>query len=395
MLRRPRGFESFRVGNTLWVDAVNGFDGTAYRGDSARPYLTVEAALADAVAGDLVFVLPGTYNLAANVTMPADVALLGYSRHHTTIQRLLVTADATLLTMSADSCIEDVLLKLTSTEHHTLKGVVFTGDTTDTASVSGVRIEVDNSTASDGGSSNVYGIHVAATSTPTSHGDLALRDVVSRVDSAGGGTKRGILLDTSVAHIHTQSVTFECLKTGAGSGSYIGAEVNVASGVLGIHAGSVDGTSSDMSQTAGTLKVVGVELANDNANGKGFTVYNGCPRYTWGLQGTLPSNVTRFLFPGTATESTNEIFIKMAAKGLIKSLQVRVRVAPGGSLTDTFTLRKNGVDTALTVSLTGAATSALIDTVSVSFAASDDLSLKMVTATGAATADAVVVAELY
>lgn len=58
-------------------------------------------------------------------------------------------------------------------------------------------------------------------------------------------------------------------------------------------------------------------------------------------------------------------------------------------------MRKNGVDTALTVTLTGAQTSNLRSDVSVTFAAGDRLSIKVVTGGGSATSDVVVVPAMY
>lgn len=50
------------VGNTVYVDAVNGVDLTAERGKAAKPALTLGAAKALASSGDVIVVGPGTYN---------------------------------------------------------------------------------------------------------------------------------------------------------------------------------------------------------------------------------------------------------------------------------------------------------------------------------------------
>lgn len=49
------------TGNVLYVDDVNGNDGTAVSGDLNRPYLTLLAAQTAAVAGDTIVVYPGSY----------------------------------------------------------------------------------------------------------------------------------------------------------------------------------------------------------------------------------------------------------------------------------------------------------------------------------------------
>jgi len=55
------------TGNTLWVDAVNGNDGTALPGRQDLQYLTIGAAITAAtraavgIPGDLISVRPGIY----------------------------------------------------------------------------------------------------------------------------------------------------------------------------------------------------------------------------------------------------------------------------------------------------------------------------------------------
>ena len=47
------GGSSVPTGNVLWVDSVNGNNGTAVSGQLDKPYLTIAAALGAAVSGDL------------------------------------------------------------------------------------------------------------------------------------------------------------------------------------------------------------------------------------------------------------------------------------------------------------------------------------------------------
>lgn len=55
------------VGNTLFVDAVNGDDGTGTRGDASKPFLTLAAAIAEAESGDTVNAGTGAFDTAAMV----------------------------------------------------------------------------------------------------------------------------------------------------------------------------------------------------------------------------------------------------------------------------------------------------------------------------------------
>jgi hypothetical protein len=69
------------------------------------------------------------------------------------------------------------------------------------------------------------------------------------------------------------------------------------------------------------------------------------------------------------------------------NLVIRAAVGPGAARVDTWTVRINGIDTALTGSLAGAATSSVISNISVTVQAGDDISIKMVCAASSTTAD--------
>lgn len=64
------------TGRMLYVDSINGDDGTATRGDANSPYSTVNAALSDALSQDVVMVRPGTYT-ESGLTLPSNVSLVG------------------------------------------------------------------------------------------------------------------------------------------------------------------------------------------------------------------------------------------------------------------------------------------------------------------------------
>ena len=70
------GSAAVDTGNTLWVDAVNGNDGTAVSGRQDLQYLTIGAALTASASGDVVLVRPGTY-AETGLTIPTGVSLIG------------------------------------------------------------------------------------------------------------------------------------------------------------------------------------------------------------------------------------------------------------------------------------------------------------------------------
>jgi hypothetical protein len=89
------------LGNVLRVDAVYGIDASGNRG--GLPYLTVGAAVAAAQSGDTVWILPGTYNLEAGITIPSGISIRGLSVQTVILQMLTVTAATTLITMGENT----------------------------------------------------------------------------------------------------------------------------------------------------------------------------------------------------------------------------------------------------------------------------------------------------
>jgi hypothetical protein len=113
----------------------------------------------------------------------------------------------------------------------------------------------------------------------------------------------------------------------------------------------------------------------------------------FGDDGPTVGGVTRFMYAGTQTASAAEIKYRYPFGRTFHGLTIRATAGPGGVLTDTVTIRKNGVDTALVISLTGAETSATLVGTEVAFLSTDDLSVRLVTAPGSALANPMVVLE--
>lgn len=373
----------FVQGHVLRVDSVYGDDLIA--SPSGPPYATIEAAVGDSVDGDVIWVFPGEYSLAAGITLPAGVALRGLSHKNVLIQKLLATTDFTLVTMSNRNCVENISFLLTSAEHHTLKGIVFPGTSTNDCEIEGCSVTVNNSTASDVGTSNVYGVHGTGTGLPVEAFNNVTNSTID-VDSAGLGAKRGVLVDTAAGFLSVDTAYIDCARTGVGAGSYIGEEVNFAGASLMNRLGTVSGYTADISQTLGTLTLGTPQLVNATANGLGFETITQIPSFGWGDNGAAQTG-TRYMYIGTATPSTNEAGIAFGSKACMLNMSVRARVGPGGVKTDTWVLRKNGVDTGLTVSLTGASLTAITTNVSVTFQVGDVVSVKQVISAGSTTDD--------
>lgn len=384
-------------GNLVTVDDVYGNDSTGAR--SGLPFKTITAATAAAVSGDVVYVLPGTYNEA--ITLKNGVSLIGASERAVIIQKLGVTAHTTLVTMAENCHLSEVTLNLTSTGHYNLTGITWPGTSTQTSTLHDFRLNVDNQTAGTGGTSNVYGIHASGTD---SVADItnALQDGVVVVNTTGNGTKRAILLDGATS-LNMSGVNVSLTKVVASGGSYITAETNHASAIMRIRLATITGAtaSPDISQTLGQINLGAVSLTNANANGLGFRVdlSPSSTPFVYMDPGGLTSGA-RYLRPGTTNATVEESFIRVPNKAIVRSLSVRALTGPGGSHTDTWTVRINGADTTINISLTGSETSKI----STDLTATDhsagvngpfDLSVRQDISSGSSTTDISVVVSLY
>lgn len=264
------GVSSVLWNNVVSVDATNGNDGTGARGNIYKPFATIAAALAAAAAGDLVFILPGTYSVAADITIPASVHVRGFSRASVIIQRTGLGAASTLITMGTGSSLVDVTLKQTTTGNFALTSVKFGSTTTADAFLRNVAISISNSGAGAVAAA-LTGILVQSTGTPD-RTVLNAQDVsiVITADAAATGNMRCLLLDTSTGNFNAANI-FGIITGGASS--RIGAEINRASARLTLHSGYMNGATADVSQTAGTLELAAaLTLANNTSNSLSWTV---------------------------------------------------------------------------------------------------------------------------
>ncbi|TEA45020.1 hypothetical protein EZE46_29815 [Bacillus sp. BH2] len=303
------------------------------------------------------------------------------------------TSNTTVLTMGENTRVEDITVLGTSSIHVDLTGIAFPGTTSQTSRLRTAVITVDNSTASTSGTSNVYGIHSFGTGIPD-ESISTVRATTITAKSAGLGNKRAILVNTNSHNFHCRDVNLTTTSSGR-AGSYNGAEVNRIGAQLSLRLASVQGTTVDISQSAGTLILSSANPINSNANNLGFSTVLQPTTIIWAGTSGLPTGGTRFYRPGTAAVSNKEVFIRLSQKSVVKSLSVRARVGPGGTNTDTWTIRKNGVDTPLAVSLTGAQTSNITNNISTTFQAGDSISLKITVSTLSTIADTVIQVDIF
>jgi hypothetical protein len=373
-------------GNMLKVDQIFGDDVSGSRQGSS--FQTITKALTKAQAGDVVYVLPGSYN--ESITIPAGVAVEGISGSNTIIQQLNVTVNTDLVTMGENSRLEFVNLNLTSAQHVNLRGIVLPGTTAATSKLRTILLSIDNSSASSGGTSNVYGVHSTGTANPNN--TIIPMDLTNiKVQSIGNGSKRGIYIDSNNT-LNIRNSQISCTFPLGGTGSAIGVETNNGAAILNSKGSTFSGTTADISQTLGQIIIDTDELSN--ANGLGFSLTKSPSRILWGDSGTIALG-TNFMRPGTAASTATEIKLGMTSKCIALGISIRAITAPGVGNSTIFTLRKNGVDTLMVATLSDANTVIVRRDVSVSYAEGDDISMKVVNSGSSTTSDVLVEVILY
>lgn len=140
------------TGKVVWVDSVNGNNSTGIRGRIDRPFLTIQAAITAASAGDTVYVLPGTY--AEALTCKDDVSVIGIDRFRVTVS---TAAAGTLVTMADRMSLSQVTL-LAQPVAGTAVCVKFTGTSASTSNL--FRVAVSPSSTG-----NVTGVQMTGSGT--------------------------------------------------------------------------------------------------------------------------------------------------------------------------------------------------------------------------------------
>lgn len=379
----------FLQGNALRVDQVYGSDSRGAR--NGLPFATINGALSAALYGDMVQIYPGTYN--ESFTIPAGITVVGVNSNSVIISKN-VTANTDLVTMGEYSRLENVTLSLTSSNHVQLRGIVFPGTTSATSMVRTTLLTVDNSSAG-AGSSNVYGIHSTGTGTPAQQ-IFALRSSSITVNSTGGGSKRGILINAG----NTYNIRdCDIAVNNNGTGSAIGVETNHVSAKFIVQGCAISGkntntpsAAADISQTTGLISLGNTSLSNATANGFGFTTATLPMMLVWAYPGQLAKNVTAFMqLNGSA--STTAMYARCDQPRTLKSLSIQTQAPP--DVSETYTVYQNNVATSFTVSLTNPNTSNVNNTQSITFNTGDTIALQAITSGGKGSTNPVVTMELY
>lgn len=414
-----------RLGNTLVVDAVNGNNATA--SVNGFPFATPEAAISyintHALTGVTIWILPGTYALSAGITIPDTCSIRGLSTQ--TCKLTLAGSNpggtVTMLTMGANTRVEDVSLTLTSSNATTnLVGVALPGTTSNSSKLRTAVLTVDNSGLAVGTSTNVYGILDNGTGSigPATFSFNYTRGVTINVYSNGGGSKRGVIV-TSANDItfRDTNVYVAAPVDSTSTGSYVGVETTDPGCGVQFRTSSISGpstagsyTGSDILQTSpGTGNIAngiqlgpGCDLVNKTAGGKPFTTYVTPTTLVYSLRGNIAA-ATRYLWQGVqTTDDSTQVFYRFQQKAIVQGMSFNMRTAPGVGHSVTVTVLKSttgnvgsGAATAMTATASGASKSATQYTVSVDFAQGEYLAVQISSDAGTAAQDIVIELDLF
>jgi hypothetical protein len=449
------GSESNSWANTEFVDLVTGSDTTGKRGREDLPFLSISAAIAASQAGDTVYLRPGIYTGSTGFIVTAGgniptistgasgptgtlltgggIAIIGQDASNCVVN-LIPAGNTTMFSLYANSRLSNLTANLGgNTTAYNLNGIAFLGvgnfasfaDSLATATVTNVSMNVDDSGATLGGgigtagTSTLNGVFVNCNQVTAVQTLINMDSSTILVNSIGYGNKRGLLVSTGgfVSQYNTIVSNAKGLATGgAGTGTYIGVEVNQTSGAaisyyLG-RKGYIQGTSNnfqgatgaDISQTTPVginNNGAGIMLDNEalysgNANGLTFTSLAGTSQLIWGAIGVLATgNRPAFVLFGQQSTFVTSTVEQHAQIGFFRPTNVKnLRVyAATANASNIFTIRKNGVDTTLAV--TAVAGTVQTDTThSVFFGVNDVLSLQLAD-TGDVIGNIVVTVELY
>jgi len=323
-------------GNIVLVDKIYGVDSLGTR--NGPPFLTISAALAVAQPTDVVYINPGFYY--ETIVLPDNVEVMGTSPEKTNIVALITAGGSGVVTMGVNSVLSNVSVLLSTNIHIQLKGVVFPGSSILNSKVKNCNITVDNSAASTGGSSNVFGVSFEGTGNPTKR-FINIENCRIDVISTGFGNKYGI----SAKPLNSPTVSYSTIYSYPGSGTGIGPYIGVPASTgmsCNISHSTISGYTSDIrGATGATINLEFTQLVNYTSGNFGF---NCTPLDRWS-----------YCIPGL-----NNLAIVMSAPGnygippltatpvvimkpcILKGFYINIATVNTGTSATAFVLRKNG-----------------------------------------------------
>jgi len=340
------------------------------------PFLTINGAFASALAGDEVFLYPGTYNEV--ITVPSGVSLRGANSQGVIIQQINPIVPLAVVTLSQNSRMEDVTVNLSiavAPGPGPFIGVDFASGASVNAKFRTSNVVVNLAA----GNAAMYGIQssgVSALGPSVSH---AIRSTSISVNGSGVLPIRGIIVNGP-----NRFVIRDCVIGADGVGAdCVACETIDALAFLGLKTSTLEGSLYDVLQTAGKIVIGASDLIRHTAP-LSFTVDIASARTFFGIIGNPAGNTTYFLPPSIVPIASISIAVPYNfsfIEGLcIYSMSVSFTGSIALGESATFTVFKNGLPTALTLVLTSASPLIVnLTSVGVTFASTDTIDARLTT----------------
>jgi len=372
------GLQGIQGGNIAIVDSVNGSDSSGSVG--VYPYATINEAYNDIVAGQSVWVLPGTYTLTGPIALKAYTSIVGLSLQTVKIQ-YTATTTTNLFTMDNYCSLENLDISFGSSTNAdmSLNCVLFQGTTSKTSKLINCNITVNNASTTNTFITNITGVRfngIEYTLIPT----VAFTSIFGtniNIYSNGNGKKRGILIDNSNnTYIKNTNVYVDKPRETNSLGSYVGIETNDPNqaGTIQIRTSAIATvspnsgelyTSSDILQTTPTTMThnninyllssgiqigPGTDLINKTAGERGFFTYMYPTIIYYGLKGNIKDGVdSGYLWPGTMavtnnlfpdpSNTTKPAYFRIQQNCLLLGMMGSLNIAPGTGRTISVSVR--------------------------------------------------------
>jgi hypothetical protein len=363
------------------VDAVYGNDTLAGLNPYSKSFLTINEALSNAMAGQTVFVRPGTYS--EKIIMPAGVALRGANGQTANVVQSNVSGATTILTMGSNCRVEDLTFTLTSTSNVSLTGVDWPSGTPITSKL---RTCVVNVTSSGTGSNTIVGMLSAGTSATTYTSADATRGITVSVDASSSGPIRGLYL-TGSNWFGLRDTNINARGTGS---NIVGVETTDAGSYASlkhstIRGGDGTGIHYDINRSAGEILLGSVDLVNNTANGNSFSITTEGAIAHYGTTGNFGNGTTYYLVPGFVREGdlpTSSFGIPATQNMIMFSGTFQSSPAIPAAHSVKLTAYKNNAATDMSITIVAGQTLASNVTQSVDYRRGDTFDLRFVVTGG-------------
>jgi hypothetical protein len=364
------------ISHFLRVDSVYGNDASAALDPTRVPFLTINAALAVAVAGDEVFVYPGVYNEV--VVVPSDVCLRGANELNTIIQVLNPQQAVSVVSLNERCRLEDFTIELSVADPADLGPydcVNFLNGASVNAKVRVCKLYAELLS----GSANINCVRSSGASSLMVTDSHAIRTSTLSVNSVGSLPARGILVNGPNRLVLRDTMVF---ASGSGS-NHVAVETTDALAILSVKTCSIRGQLADVLQTAGNILLGATDLVTHSAPLSFNCEINPSSIY-FGLLGFPGGNLTYYLPPGVipiASVSTVSPYTVQFMESLVVfAISIGFTGVINNPDTVTFAIYKNSAATGLSITLNSLSPSYVsLTNVGVSFKPGDILDARLTT----------------